>query len=72
MKVGTKGQIVIPKEFREAIRLKEGGKAIVQLLKDSVVILPKPKDPVDFLIKVARENVIGNVRKEVKSERMVE
>jgi len=30
IKVGPKGQIVIPKMFREAYRIKEGGYAVIE------------------------------------------
>ena len=41
LKVGPKGQIVIPKVFREAYGIKEGGEVIVEPTERGLVIMPK-------------------------------
>ncbi|AMQ17685.1 AbrB family transcriptional regulator [Thermococcus peptonophilus] len=41
LKVGPKGQIVIPKVFREAYGIKEGGEVIVEPTDRGLVIMPK-------------------------------
>ena len=41
--LSAKNQIVIPKEAREALRLKPGDKLLVVVRGDSVIILQKPK-----------------------------
>ncbi|WFO74742.1 AbrB/MazE/SpoVT family DNA-binding domain-containing protein [Desulfurococcaceae archaeon MEX13E-LK6-19] len=38
VKVGPKGQIVIPKVFREAYRIKEGGYAIIEPTENGLII----------------------------------
>ncbi|AEC52310.1 hypothetical protein PNA2_1395 [Pyrococcus sp. NA2] len=43
LKVGPKGQIVIPKIFREAYGIKEGGEVIVEPTDEGLVI----KAPID-------------------------
>ncbi len=49
--VGPKGQVVIPKEIREKIGLKEHSKVIVDVVDDSVIIRkikPESVSYVDF------------------------
>lgn len=41
LKVGPKGQIVIPKVFREAYGIKEGGEVIVEPTDRGLMIMPK-------------------------------
>jgi len=38
--LSTKGQIVIPKEIREALRLRPGSKFIIELEGDRVILRP--------------------------------
>lgn len=44
----VKGQVVIPKQMRDKIGLKPGGKAIVEAVGDHVEIRALPEDPVEF------------------------
>lgn len=51
VKVSSKGQIVIPKEIREALELKKGSEVLLELMPGAspgmssmAVILPKPRD----------------------------
>lgn len=48
VKVGPKGQIVIPKIFREAYKIKEGGYAILEPADDKL-ILRGMEDPREVL-----------------------
>jgi AbrB family looped-hinge helix DNA binding protein len=41
--VSTKNQIVIPREAREALRVKAGDKLLVVVRGESVIVLQKPK-----------------------------
>jgi len=43
-KLSTKNQIVIPREAREALRLKPGDKLLILVRGDRVLVLRKPKD----------------------------
>ena len=42
-KLSSKNQIVIPKEAREALRVKAGDKLLVVVRGDRVIVLQKPK-----------------------------
>jgi AbrB family looped-hinge helix DNA binding protein len=39
VRISSKGQIVIPKSYREALRLEEGSEAVVILHEDSIVLV---------------------------------
>ncbi|MDI6655119.1 MAG: AbrB/MazE/SpoVT family DNA-binding domain-containing protein [Methanobacteriota archaeon] len=63
-KIGTKGQIVIPKIFRDNLGVKEGGEVIMKLEKDELIITSTKKDIPKKWGNIAREKG-ANVRKEV-------
>jgi AbrB family looped-hinge helix DNA binding protein len=46
VKVSPKGQIVIPKEFRDKFGIKEGGEVIVEELEEGILVMKKIKEPV--------------------------
>lgn len=48
--VGTKGQIVIPAEAREELKLKEGDKVVVIGLKDRRMLGVCPVDSIETLL----------------------
>ncbi len=45
--VSPKGQIVVPKEVREALGIKPSQKLFIKVVKDHAEIIPLPKDPVE-------------------------
>lgn len=47
-KVSSKYQIVIPKKAREVLGIDEGDKVVFDYRDGMVVLLPKPKDFVEF------------------------
>ena len=51
VKVGPKGQIVIPKIFREAYRIKEGGYVILEPAEDKLILrgIEDPKNIVKWI-----------------------
>lgn len=54
VKVGPKGQIVIPKVFRDAYGIKEGGEAIIIPTEDGLVI--KKKKSVDEILETLKKH----------------
>jgi AbrB family transcriptional regulator (stage V sporulation protein T) len=68
-KVTLKGQIVIPKELREELDIKPGEKLLIKKIDRKVLLIPKPKEPIDFLIEIAKKVKLGNLRKEIKEFR---
>ncbi len=46
--LGEKGQVVIPKDIREMLKLKKGEKIIFEIEEDEILI-KKEQDPEEFL-----------------------
>jgi len=46
VKVSSKGQIVIPREFRKELGIKAGQKIAIEEVDGVLFIIPIPKDPV--------------------------
>ena len=44
--VSSKGQIVMPKEIRDALGVKPGMKVMFKVVRDHAEIIPLPDDPV--------------------------
>ncbi len=62
--VGPKGQVVIPKEIREKIGIKEYSEVIVDILDDSVVIRkikPESVSYVDFYSSTYSKHSFSNI-----------
>jgi AbrB family looped-hinge helix DNA binding protein len=53
--VSTKGQLVIPKEIREALGIKPKQKVLLKLVKDHAEIEPLPQDPIESFCGIFRE-----------------
>lgn len=58
IRVGPKGQIVIPKMFRDAYRIKEGGYAIIEPTERGLLIrgIENPEEVIEW-IKKRRESL---------------
>ncbi len=54
VKVSSKNQIVIPREAREALRIKPGNKLLVVSRGDRVILLRKPKNYAEAIAGIAR------------------
>lgn len=67
--VSSKGQIVIPKEIRERLGIKPGKELLIKESADSITLIPKPRNPLEQLIKLGREAPMGDMRKEIKEAR---
>lgn len=63
-RVGKRCTIVIPKEIREKVRLREGSTVIIRVVDDKIVIEALPDDPFKVL-----EEVIGKPYREESDER---
>ncbi|MDR3556245.1 MAG: AbrB/MazE/SpoVT family DNA-binding domain-containing protein [Syntrophobacteraceae bacterium] len=49
VKTSSKGQIVIPKEFREKLGIGAGRKLLLRLVENHLEIVPLPEEPVKGL-----------------------
>lgn len=63
-KIGARGQIVIPKIFRENLGVKEGTEIIMELQNSELIIKSPKKDIPEKWGSIAREKGV-NVRKEI-------
>ena len=52
--VSSKGQIVVPKVFRDGLGIKEGQKVVVEEVDGAIIIIPVPKDPIKALKGLAK------------------
>ena len=52
--IGTKNQIVIPKEAREGMGVKTGDELMVQTINGVTIIRPMPKNLTKFLLGIAK------------------
>jgi AbrB family looped-hinge helix DNA binding protein len=56
--VGPKGEVVIPKEIREKIGIKEYSELIIDILDDSVIIRKIKPESVSYVIHNAITNAV--------------
>jgi AbrB family looped-hinge helix DNA binding protein len=52
--LSSKNQIVIPREAREALKIKAGDKVLVSVLSNRVIVLENPKSHREALAGIAR------------------
>jgi len=70
--LSSKGQLVIPKEIREALGVKPGQKVFFKMVKDHLVeIAPLPEDPVRHFCGIFKEgpSLTGALLKEREEEK---
>ncbi len=67
-KISSKGQIVIPKYLRDALGLKEGSVVIITKLDNKLMIMLKPNDSKEALMKAGQNISMKNIRREIKEE----
>jgi len=65
VKVSKKGQIVIPKEIREKLGIKEGSNLRIQLEGKSIILEPFSDPPKEIFIK-AGDDITGPIIREAK------
>lgn len=54
-KIGPKGQIVIPKEIRRALKLKPKSKVLISLKENELIVKSEIKNPVKLLREIAKK-----------------
>ena len=71
VKVSPKGQIVIPKEFRDKFGIKEGEEVVVEESRKGVLVMRKEKNPVKVMVglfesktKKSSVELVREIRKE--------
>jgi len=52
--MSSKGQIVVPKEFRDDLGIKEGQRLVVEEVDGALIVVPVPKDPIKALKGLAK------------------
>ncbi len=55
IKVGKRYTIVIPREIRKRIKIKEGTRLLVRIVDGKIVLEPLPEDPFKILDELIRE-----------------
>ena len=67
--MSSRGQVVIPKSLREAGKLKEGQRFVVEEIDGAFLMIPIPKDPVKALRGLAKGVLRGSSVKLVRELR---
>ena len=69
--VSNKGQLVIPKEVREALRIKPRQKVLVKMAKGHAELIPVPENPVETFCGIFEQgsSLVKPLLKERKEER---
>jgi AbrB family looped-hinge helix DNA binding protein len=65
-RITRQGQTTIPKDLREKYGLKEGDEVTYIDLGGQIILLPKPKDPIEALkrIRVESEKSVEEIKRE--------
>ena len=68
-KISSKGQIVVPKEVREKLKIRPGTFFNVHLEKDNIVLTPMKATPIEKLYgKFAGEKILDELEREHANE----
>ena len=57
--ISSKGQLVIPKEIREALGIKPKQKILLKLVEDHAEIEPLPEDPIEHLCGIFKDHPVS-------------
>ncbi len=49
VKTSSKGQLVIPKEIRDKLKIKPGKRVILEVVGNHAEIIPLPDDPIKYM-----------------------
>ena len=72
MMIGPKGQVVIPKLFREAKNISPGDKVIVELGTEGIIIEKPMENPVKVLREIAKKGKSVKVDSDKDYKEMME
>ncbi len=67
-KISSKGQLVIPKYLRDSVDMKPGDKVVIVKVDDKLMVMKKPKDPVNTLVETGKKTSMKNIRRKIKEE----
>jgi AbrB family looped-hinge helix DNA binding protein len=69
--ISSKGQLVIPKKVRDALRIKPKQKLLLKVVKNHIVIEPLPENPIEYFCGIFKEgaSLTKALLKERKEER---
>jgi AbrB family looped-hinge helix DNA binding protein len=67
-RISSKGQIVLPKAVRELMKLKTGDVLLLSASENKIILVPKPAEPLQELIKIGKAMPLRNIRRDIKSE----
>ncbi|MBI3190275.1 AbrB/MazE/SpoVT family DNA-binding domain-containing protein [archaeon] len=67
-KISSKGQVVIPKYLRDAAGFRDGTTVLITKIDDKIMIMKKPDNPGDALVKSGHDIAMKNIRREIKEE----
>jgi AbrB family looped-hinge helix DNA binding protein len=57
--ISSKGQLVVPKEIREALGIKPKQKILLKLVEDHAEIEPLPEDPIEHLCGIFKDHPVS-------------
>ncbi len=71
VKLGSRNQMVLPKEARDALGIEAGGRVLVIVEGESVRLLPEPVDWADYIYGLGEEvwERLGGGERHVSEER---
>lgn len=67
-KISSKGQVVIPKYLRDALDLEEGTIVVMSKVENKIMVMKKPSDSVDSLVKQGGRVGLANIRRQITKE----
>lgn len=70
--LSSKGQLVIPKVVREDLNMQAGRRMIVKHQENMILLILKPKDPLQALRGLRGRLKLGDMREEIKRHRRME
>ncbi len=68
VRISSKGQLVVPKYMRDALKLGPGKALLIGLQENKIIVIPKPENPMDALELAGKKIGLRSARKEIKEE----